>query len=320
MKYVDNYILAILLGLECGRVISYRDEDFEDVHPDRRLERDFVKILQGLVNNSLMTNDGDFPLRFNTGYETAVVDNKITAFFKEYVEAISSDAITPDWVKTITWESRVGRFLRSIDKEQLLSDYSIDESYIQHMPVILYGYVKGLIEPKNFVSVLKQIPFTYEEEDSCEPAVKPITDEDDESQYVKVSAKMDLVKLVDDLKLIKKDQSGEKVPPKPDVIGFSKKQVDFTIEVIRNWYFNEIAEYSYVKIRKKLGKDGVFKDTITDEDTLAQNNVSKLNTEFKKNFGIKIMEDGIKPNQFGITQDFIDNIEEIMFRFGIEKF
>lgn len=319
MKYVDNYILAILLGLECGRTINYKDDDFENVYPDRRLERDFVKMLQGLVNNSLVTNNGDFPLRFNIEYETVAVSNKITAFFNEYVEALSSDAITPDWVKTITWESRVGRFLRSIDKEQLLSDYSVDESYIQHMPVILYGYVKGLVKVKNFVSVLKQIPFTYEEEDSSEPAVKPITDKDNESQYVKVSAKMDLVKLVEDLKLIKKDKAGEKKLPKLDVTGFGKKQLDFTIEVIRNWYFNDIAEYSYTKIREKLGKGDTFKTYVTDEDTLAQNNISRLNTEFKKNFGIKIMEDGIKQKQFGLTQEFIDNIEEIMLRFGIEK-
>lgn len=63
MKYIDNYILSILLGLELGKTINFNSiDDLPEqirTNEDRRLEKNFIGKLKDTVLNALPQAEQD---------------------------------------------------------------------------------------------------------------------------------------------------------------------------------------------------------------------------------------------------------------------
>lgn len=356
MKYIDNYILAILISLDFGNTINYNNiDDLPEnikVKEDRRLEKDFIGTLRTTVFNSLpkarydellkkplyhiqdddnldnipnaseintptldevllciKTSNNDFPIT------KAPDTTEIYMALKQYTEALQLDNISDNAVKYIKWQFKVKKFLKQLDKEQLLENYTFDNDYIKHLPVILYGYVKDLVVFNEYHVTLKQIPFDYECEDSCEPVTKNMTNSDNESDYIELSANADIKLLYEDL--IKITNTKKKLlSQKEKIHGFTSKQWKLLKKVILDYENNDCNEISFKHIMDTMCRS---KRHATNYRKIVQNHVSKINANFNKIFGYPIFARcSLTTDTYPLCEDFRNNFDTVLRTFELE--
>ena len=363
-KYIDNYILALLIGLDIGHKINYDDitdcPDEYRANIDRRLEKSFVGKLKytvfktlpdetqkkfiektqytsktsetvvdengfdiglsasemnipklGDVLSYLQTNNNDFPI---TKQPNAT---EIFTALKQYTEALVQDNIIGNKIKYIKWKARVKKFFKTLDTEQLLENYTIDNEYIEYLPILLYGYVNKLILFHDYRVVLKDIPFCYECEDNYEPAVKDIDNTDNEDDYIDLYASINIEKLSDDLKQYTETKKEPISLKKKDTLGFSAKQWILVKEVILNYENNDIDSISFTKIMHIMKRR---KRQMTNKDKLVQNNISRVNAVFKRIFGYPLFDKCSLTSKSYSINDFVrNNCGYVIEKLGLEN-
>lgn len=362
MKYIDNYILALLLGLELGYTVRYNNTDdlpeYIKTTENRRLEKNFIQHLKTVVFDSLplkehntlynrtlykvskvdkdtldiglsasemdiptldevltyiTTNAGDFPIQ-----KTPNTDELLKSL-KQYVNALKHNDIEGNSVSFTKWDSRVKKFTKAIDKDQPLCNYIIDSNYLKHIPLLLYGYINNLVIFNDFTINLKQIPFCYECEDSTEPVPRPLVNSDSEADYVELLANVDITKLYEEL------TRANLTPSKSNKhFGFSSNQWELVRSVILDYYNNDNGgSISHSDIRRIMsqGKSkSVLKNKCnTNENKLAQNNVSKIETIFNSIFRYDLFDHTLKAGEFYYISDNVrNNIGYIMTTLGLD--
>lgn len=330
MKYIDNYILAILIALERGHTINYKNlDDFPDDSieaTDRRLEKDFIGKLRVAVYNSLPlerqeelqtkmeyinTNNNDFPIRKQP--ETT----EILECLRQYVNALVDDNIEGNLVRYIKWQSQQKNFLKGLDKEQTLNNYTIHNDYIKYLPVLLFGYINNLITFNNYTITLKDIPWDYEEEDNLEPVTKPLTDSDNESNYIDLYANVDITKLCEELTKPNDTKENSSSRRKENTHGFSAKQWKLVKQVILNYENSNRDEISFTGIRKIMCRNNRY---ITNSNKIAQNHISKINSKFKNIFGYPMFDRcNLTSESYLLCDNVRNNFDTIMKTLGLEE-
>lgn len=360
MKYIDNYIIAILIGLDVGNTINYNNicdlPEYTKVNEDRRLEKNFIGTLKATVFNALpqakheellnktryhvdVVEEGSFDVGLSASeMNTPTLDDvllyiktsnndfpivkspdstEIFAGLKQYVEALTSDNIDGNTVKYIKWQSQVKNFLKMLDREQTLKNYTIDNSYIKHLPIILYGYVNNLIVFKDYNLVLKQIPFCYECEDSIEPMTKNVTNSDNESDFIDLYVNADITLLYENL--TKPAVAKEKISSrnKENTHGFTTNQWKLVKKVILNYEKYDIDFIAFKEIREIMQRS---KRHTTDNNKLVQNHISKINVKFREKFGYPLFDRcPLTDKSYHISDDTRENFDTVIKKLGLEE-
>lgn len=357
MKYIDNYILSILLGLELGKTINFNSiDDLPEqirTNEDRRLEKNFIGKLKDTVLNALPQAEQDKLLSktkysidkdsINVGISASEMNlqtlddvlkyietsnndfpiakapdtTEILTGLQQYVEAITKDCIEGNTVIYIRWQYRVKKFLKMLDKEQLLNNYTFDNGYIKYISVLLYGYVNNLISFNDYNIVLKQIPFCYECEGSIEPVPKNITNTDNESDYIDLYANADITKLYEDLTKSVNTNIRPTPSKKEDTHGFSKRQWKLVKKVVLAYENFNIDEISFDDIRSIMCRS---KRHVTDKKKIAQNHISKINDTFNDLFGYQMFDRCyLTSDSYPLCDDFRNNFDTVIRKLGLEE-